>query len=144
MEEAAAAPHSVVETTARGAQALGASYWREVEATTRGLVRVSERDRRVEVKLLSRGPTLVELGMPAVAAGTEHVACSFPIVGGLLVKRPGGALSLEQVGGESVVLRSCLTGYSPRLAGALYTRVQARLHSLISRRFFARLIRETE
>ena len=142
-EEAAATPATVVEPTARGARALAASYWREIEATTHGLVRVTARDGRVELKLLRRGPTLIELGVPSVAAGTERVSCSFPIVGGLLVGRPGGALSLEQVAGATVVLRSRLTGYSPRLAGALYTHVQARLHSLVSRRFFARLMRET-
>ena len=142
LEEAAAASESVVEPTARGARELAASYWREVEATTHGLVRVTARDGHVELKLLRRGPTLIDLGAPGVTAATERVACSFPIVGGLLVARPGGALSLEQVSGDPFVLRSRLTGYSPRLAGAIYSHVQARLHSLISRRFFARLIRE--
>lgn len=140
--EATAASGPVVEPTAHGARALATSYWREVEATTRGLVRVTPGDGRVDVRLLKRGPTLIELGPPAVVAGTERVTCTYPIVGGLLVGQPGGVLTLEQVGNDAVVLRSTLTEYSPRLAGAIYSRVQARLHSLISHRFFARLIRE--
>ena len=51
----------------------------------------------------------------------------------------GGALALEQIDGDPVVLRSTLTEYVPRLTGTLYFQVQARLHSLISRRHFARL-----
>ena len=72
----------------------------------------------------------------------HSVTCTYPIVGGLLVGRPGGALALEQVNGDPVVLRSTLTEYVPRLAGTLYFQVQARLHSLISRRHFARLGRD--
>jgi hypothetical protein len=58
------------------------------------------------------------------------------------VGRPGGSLELEQLNGDPVVLRSRLTEYVPRLAGTLYFQLQARLHSLISRRHFARLGRD--
>jgi hypothetical protein len=132
----------LVEPSPLGAQMLAGSYWREVAATTHGLVRVRTEDGRVDVRLLGRGPVLIRLGSPVVAADPASVRCTFPIVGGLLVGRPGGALSLEQVSGDPVILRSTLTEYVPRLVGALYFQLQARLHSLITRRYFARLVRE--
>ena len=121
---------------------LAASYWHEVEATTLRLVRADTSRGHIEVRLFGRGPALISLGAPTVIADFKSVACTYPIVGGLLVGRPGGALTLEQVSGDPVILRSTLREYVPRLAGALYAQAQARLHSLISRRYFARLVRE--
>ena len=140
--EATTAHRPLVDASPKGAQMLSASYWREVEATTYGLVRIRTEDGGVDVRLLGRGPALISLGPPAVAADLGTVVCTYPIVGGLLVGRPGGALSLEQVSGDPVVLSSTLTEYVPRLVGALYFQLQARLHSLITRRYFARLARE--
>jgi hypothetical protein len=140
--EATTAHRPLVDASPNGARLLAASYWREVEATTYGLVRVRTEDGRVDVRLLGRGPALIRLGPPSVAADLGSVVCTYPIVGGLLVGQPGGALSLEQVSGDPVVLRSTLTEYVPRLVGALYFQLQARLHSLIARRYFARLVRE--
>jgi hypothetical protein len=137
--ETATAARPVVEPSPRGAETLAASYWREVEATTRRLVQADTVDGHIDVRLLGRGPALIRLGPPAVVADLASVTCTYPIVGGLLVGRPGGALALEQVNGDPVVLRSTLTEYVPRLAGRLYFQLQARLHSLISRRYFARL-----
>jgi hypothetical protein len=129
----------VVEPSPRGAETLAASYWHEVEATTRRLVQAVAVDAHLDLRLLGRGPTLIRLGPPAVLVNLASVTCTYPIVGGLLVGRPGGTLTLEQVNGDPVVLRSTLTEYVPRLAGTLYFQVQARLHALISRRYFARL-----
>jgi hypothetical protein len=140
--ETATASGPVVEPTPRGAEMLAESYWREVEATTRRIVRADAVAGRIDVRLFGRGPVLIRLGRPALRADLTSVTCTYPIVGGLLVGRPGGALALEQVNGDPVVLRSTLTEYVPRLAGALYFQVQARLHSLISRRHFARLGRD--
>jgi hypothetical protein len=137
--ETATAVRPVVEPTPRGAEMLAASYWREVEATTRRIVRAQAVAGRIDVRLFGRGPLLIRLGRPAVRADLTSVTCTYPIVGGLLVRRPGGALALEQVNSDPVVLRSTLTEYVPRLAGTLYSQVQAPLHSLISRRHFARL-----
>ncbi len=134
----------VVEPSQQGAETLAASYWREVEATTRRLVRADAVDGHVDVRLLGRGPALIRLGPPAVLADLACVTCTYPIVGGLLVGRPGGTLALAQVNGDPVVLRSTLTEFVPRLAGTLYSQVQARLHSLISRRYFARLGRDAQ
>jgi hypothetical protein len=142
--ETATAAGPVVEPSLRGAETLAASYWLEVETTMRGLVRADAVDGHVDVRLLGRGPALIRLGPPAVLADLASVTCTYPIVGGLLVGRPGGALALEQLNGDPVVLRSTLTEYVPSLAGALYFQVQARLHSLISRRYFARLGRDAQ
>jgi hypothetical protein len=142
--ETATAAEPVVEPSPRGAETLAASYWREVEATTRRLVRADAVDGQVDVRLLGRGPALIRLGPPAILADLASVTCTYPIVGGLLVGRPGGALALEQLNGDPVVLRSTLTEYVPSLAGTLYFHVQARLHSLISRRYFARLGRDAQ
>ncbi|HEX2434136.1 MAG TPA: hypothetical protein VHI55_09340 [Gaiellaceae bacterium] len=142
--ETATAAGPVVEPSLRGAETLAASYWLEVETTMRGLVRADAVDGHVDVRLLGRGPVLIRLGPPAVLADLASVTCTYPIVGGLLVGRPGGALALEQLNGDPVVLRSTLTEYVPSLAGALYFQVQARLHSLISRRYFARLGRDAQ
>jgi len=139
--ETATAAGPVVEPSPRGAERLAASYWREVEATTRRLVRAAAVDGHIEVRLLGRGPALIRLGPPVVLADRASVTCTYPIVGGLLVGRPGGALALEQLIGDPVVLRSTLTEYVPSLAGTLYFQMQARLHSLISRRYFVRLSR---
>lgn len=121
---------------------LAASYWHEVEATTLRLVRADTSRGHIDVRLFGRGPALISLGAATVIADPRLVACTYGIVGGLLVGRPGGALTLEQVSGDPVILRSTLMEYVPRLAGALYAQAQARLHSLISRRYFARLVRE--
>lgn len=134
----------VVEPSPRGAETLAATYWREVEATTRRLVQAVAVDGHIDLRLMARGPTLIRLGPPSVLANLASVTCTYPIVGGLLVGRPGGTLALEQMNGDPVVLRSTLTEYVPRLAGTLYIQVQARLHALISRRYFARLGRDAQ
>lgn len=142
--EAVTAARPVVESSPQGAEALAASYWREVEATTQRLVRANAVDGSIDLHLFGQGPALFRLGPPAILAGLESVTCTYPIVGGLLVGRPGGELALEQLSGNPVVLRSTLTEYVPRFAGALYYQVQARIHSLIARRFFARLVRDAQ
>jgi hypothetical protein len=142
--ETTTAAGPVVETSPRGGEMLADAYWREVEATTRRLVRARTADGHIDVRLLGRGPSLIKLGPPTVLVDAASVTCTYPIVGGLLVGRAGGALALEQESGDPVVLRSMLTEYVPTLAGALYFQLQARLHSLITRRYFARLVRETQ
>lgn len=139
--ESATISAPVVEPTVDGADVLAAEYWREVEATTRGLVRAAARDGRIDLRLLGHGPALFRLGCPLLSAGGASVACTYPIMGGVLVGQAGGALALEQVTGDCVLLESTLTDYVPRLAGVFYRQVQARIHALISRRYFARLER---
>jgi hypothetical protein len=134
----------VVEASADGARRLAAVYWSEVQAATAGLIRVRGRRSGVELRVLGRGPALIRLGRGSFTVADGSVTCTYPIAGGLLVRRAGGSLSFEQLGAGPVTLRSTLEEYVPRLraAGVLYARTQARLHARVSRRYFARLRRE--
>jgi hypothetical protein len=141
----------VVSSTVGGARSLGARYWPEVESFTRGLVRARRRGETTELRILGRGPLLLGFARPQLRASRSLVVCRYPIRGGLLARRPAGAISFAQTGPPDAELRSAITGFFPALAarpglpewtGALYAQVQARLHVAISRRYFARLIAE--
>ena len=134
-----------------GAEQLGRAYWREVERITGRLVRARERGDRLELRMLGRGPSLLRFGRPTFEATTAFVCCRYPIEGGLLARRPAGEIIFAQVGGSAPVVRSTIRGFFPSLAartgkpgwtGALYNRVQSRIHLAVSRRYFARLIAE--
>ena len=142
----------VVEFTRAGAEYLGLAYWREVERVTRGLVRQRERNGILELRLLGRGPSLLRFGRPKIQATDTLVCCSYPIEGGLLARRPGGEIIFAQSDDGAAVVRSAIRGFFPSLAsraaspdwtGALYNRVQSRIHVVVSRRYFGRLIAET-
>ena len=142
-------PRPVVEPTTAGARRLGELYWREVEASTLGLVRARAAKEAPELRVLGVGPALLRFGPPTIVASNETVSCRYPVRGGLLARAPGGSIVLTQTHGEAVELRSAITGLSPGLASAragrppgLLYRQQARLHSAVSRRYFARLWRE--
>ena len=141
----------VVEFSVTGGERLGRVYWREVERITRRLVRARERQGSIDLRLLGRGPSLLRFGAPTIEATTKLVCCSYPIEGGLLARRPGGEIVFAQAGDEPLVVRSAIRGFFPSLAsrtgtpdwtGALYNRVQSRIHVAVSRRYFARLIGE--
>jgi hypothetical protein len=142
----------VVEFSETGGEHLGRVYWREVERITGRLVRARERQGSIELRLLGRGPSLLRFGAPTIEATTTLVCCRYPIDGGLLARRPGGEIDFAQTGDGPTVLRSAIRGFFPSLAartgspdwtGALYNRVQSRIHVVVSRRYFARLIGET-
>ena len=141
----------VVEFSVAGGERLGRVYWREVERTTGGLVRARERLGSIELRLLGRGPSLLRFGPPTIEATTTVVCCRYPIEGGLLARRPAGEIIFAQAGNGHPVVRSAIRGFFPRLAsrtasadwtGALYNQVQSRIHVVVSRRYFARLIAE--
>ena len=120
---------------------LAASYWRQVEATTHRSVRADAIAGHIDVPLFGRGPVLVRLGRrPPRRSFIRHV--HVPHRRRAPGRPAGGALALEQVNGDPDILRSTLTEYVPRLAGTPYLQVRARLDSLISRRYFARLGRD--
>jgi hypothetical protein len=142
----------VVEFSETGGEHLGRVYWREVERITGRLVRARERQGSIELRLLGRGPALLRFGAPRIEVTTTLVSCRYPIEGGLLARRPGGEIDFAQTGDGPTVLRSAIRGFFPSLAartgspdwtGALYNRVQSRIHVVVSRRYFARLIGET-
>ena len=141
----------VVEFSVTGGEHLGRAYWREVERITGRLVQAREREGSIELRLLGRGPSLLRFGPPTIKATTTLVCCRYPILGGLLARRPAGEIVFAQVGDGQPVVRSAIRGFFPSLAsrtaspdwtGALYKRVQSRIHVVVSRRYFARLIAE--
>jgi hypothetical protein len=76
---------------------------------------------------LSLGPAVVvRFGDPFADDRGWH----WPIVGGLIVARPGGRLS---VGWEAGRLVSTIEGYSPRLPIPLYRLTQLHVHHLVTR-----------
>jgi hypothetical protein len=142
----------VVEFSEAGAEHLGRVYWREVERITGRLVQAQDRQGSIELRLLGRGPSLLRFGAPTIEATTTLVCCTYPIEGGLLTRRPGGEIVFCQTGDRPTIVRSTIRGFFPSLAartgspdwtGALYNRVQSRIHVVVSRRYFARLIGET-
>ncbi len=150
-EQRVALRSPVVEFSKAGAEHLGRAYWREVERTTGRLVRARERRGSLELRLFGRGPSLLRFGPPTFQATTALACCRYPIEGGLLAQRPAGEILFEQVGGSAPVVRSAIRGFFPSLAarngrpdwtGALYNRLQSRIHVRVSRRYFARLIAE--
>ena len=129
---------------------LGATYWREVERLTRGLVRTRSSTGSTELRLARRGPTLLRFGPPRLTATTDAVSATYPITGGLLARRAAGSISLSMHGGaDGVELQSAIADYYPTLAarpgapawtGELYDQIQVRIHARVSRRYFHRLI----
>ena len=147
-EQRVALREPVVAFDRDGAETLGRRYWEEVRRSTGGLVRPRRRGETVQLRLAGRGPVLLRFGAPSVETSRHLARCAYPIAGGLLAQRASGEIRFEQRGLE---LRSSIRGFYPALAartgrpdwtGALYARVQSRLHVAISRRYFAALIRE--
>jgi len=82
---------------------------------------------------LCLGPlALLEFGEPAF----DGCAWSWPITGGLLARRPGGALRYGWRDGELVAV---VDGYEPRLPAFAYRLAQAPAHRMLTRRFLLRL-----
>jgi hypothetical protein len=133
---------AVVEPSEPGGRRLGARYWRQIPRSTAGLVRTRETDAGVELRVLGGRPLLLRLGPPRVTVADGRVECSYPILGGLLVRRSGGAIALWQDAGPPAELGAAVTGYFPRLTGLLYRLVQRPVHVALVRRYLARLAAE--
>ena len=138
-----------VEVSHEGARRLGAAYWREVRAFSRGLVRPRVGVDGVELVVAGVG-ALLRFGPPETVVEDGVVECRYPIRGGLLSAEPGGSLVIAQSAGEQVELRLAVEGFHPRLArrgrlararAALYDALQAPLHADVSRRFLDRAAR---
>lgn len=129
-----------------GARELGRRYLAEISSTTHGLVR-SRRTAGGVVLVLAGAVPLLRFGPPELRVASDRVECRFRIEGGLLTARAGGALVIAQSSSASPELELAVAGYFPRLGGtrrgralrrAVYSRVQARAHRAISRRFLER------
>ena len=127
---------AVVPATDSGARELGDRYWSTVRRASLGLVRLRRGPDGSVLRLA--GAPLLRFGPAELAAGAEGVSCSFPILGGFLAGRPGGALVLSQ--SDDNELRAALTGFRPRLGARVYDHMQRRIHVAISRRFFDDLV----
>jgi hypothetical protein len=139
-EQRVALPRPVVEFSITGAELLGRAYWREVCRLTGTLVRVrTKQDGALELRLLGAGPVLLRFGPPTLAASDRRAFCGYTIQGGLLARRAAGELTFEQTPGS---LRSTIRGFFPRVAR--YERLQGRAHVAVSRRYFRRLLEESE
>lgn len=133
----------VVASSLEGALHLGERYFFEVGRATRGSLRRRDTASGVELRLFALGPSLLRFGRPELYVSADRVSCRYSIYGGLLARRPGGAITLSQCGTEEPELRATVTAFVPRLTlPFLYDRLQHRLHVRISRRFFRRLIAE--
>jgi hypothetical protein len=148
-DERVMATRPVVNAADDGARELGERYWAEVRRASLGFVRLRATRDGSELQLHPLRAGLLRFGPAEVYAGADGVACRFPIRGGLLARREGGALLLSQSGGSVPELRAALTGFVPRLGlrpgyprwtGTLYDQLQRRIHVAISRRFFRSLI----
>lgn len=151
-DERVTATRPVVEMAESGASELGRRYWAEVQRASLGFVRLHVTRDGSELELHPLGARLLRFGPAELHAGVDSVACRFPIRGGLLARREGGALLLSQSGGSIPELRAAVTGFVPRLSlrpgyppwtGTLYDHLQRRIHVAISRRFFRSLIEGT-
>jgi hypothetical protein len=104
------------------------AFFAEVRRLTFGLFR-GDRWR------LRLGPlTLIAFGEPSF----DGAAWTWPITGGLLVRRPGGTLRYGWRDGE---LTGTVDGYLPRLPAPIYRLTQAPAHRVLTRRFLRLLVR---
>lgn len=143
-DERALLRRPVVARSEDGAQQLGDRYWLEVTRGSRGIVRRRLTASGVELRLLWRGPCLLRFGRPETSFDASAVTCRYPILGGLLARRPGGWLTLTQIEQPEPELRAAVNGFLPRLSSRLYEHVQRRLHLAISRRYFVGLVAEAQ
>ncbi len=150
LEQCVRPPSAVVDLSEEGGLALGRGYWQGVESFTYRLVRARQQGSEIELRLVGRW-TLLRFGDPELAADDSGALSRYPIVGGVLARRPGGSISFAQSVRPAVELRVTVDGFVPRLngrpgwpvwTGALYRQVERRLHTEISRRYFTRMIRE--
>jgi hypothetical protein len=151
-EESFELARPVVPVTRDGAGRLGSAYWHEVERSTRGAVRARRTTEGVELCFFGRAPALLRFGGPEIQVDPTGISCTYPVLGGLLARGPGGELVFEQRRSPAWCVRTLVRDFSPRLAGRpgragwrgfVYYQVQARLHRAIGRRYVARLVRES-
>jgi hypothetical protein len=146
-EQRARPPAPAVDLSEGGARELAERYWREVEAFTGRLVQPWQRGDRLELRLLNLW-TLLSFGRPETHVDGSQASSRFPILGGALVRAPGGSITFSQTVAPELELRTTVDGFLPRLGArsggagwtALPWEVQRRLHVAVSRRYLALLV----
>jgi hypothetical protein len=134
----------VVAQSEDGARYLGERYWLAVAHASRGLVRRRDRGSAVELRFLGRGPCLLRFAAPTTTIDDSCVTCRYGILGGMLTRSAGGALTLTQVERPDPELSAAVSGFAPRLVRPLYEQLQRRLHLAVSRRYFTALVTEAQ
>ena len=113
-------------------------------------MRASHRHGEIALRLFGRW-TLLRFGAAEIMVDEHGVLARLAITGGLLARTAGGSITFSQSPPPHVQLRATIDGFFPRLgrrpggpvwSGGLYRHVQQRIHTSISRRYFARLIDE--
>jgi hypothetical protein len=145
-EEWASLQEPIVASSENGALQLGTLYFSELRRITRRLVRHEARAGSSAL-LLCETLTLFVFGAQEARVAVNEIECRLPIVGGLLVARPGGALRVVQRTSPELQLGLLVTDYVPRLTSRqrhslrrfIYANVQRRLHTYVSRRFLDRV-----
>jgi hypothetical protein len=139
-DQRAQAPGMLVEASPGGALRLGVAYWREVGRVLAPLV-TSRAAGAPQVRLLGLPrPLLMRFEAPHVVVDDDEVRVTYRIAGGVLVRRPGGDITLAQRRTPPHVVRSTVSGFRPTLPAPVYRLIQSRLHVAISRRYFRRLM----
>jgi hypothetical protein len=135
--QSARADEPVVDRSEGGAALLGLRYWHEATRISAGIARPRARTDGVDLCAFGHGPALLSFGLPRLFADDAGLGCIYPITGGLLARRPGGELALEQRDGT---LSVSVRGFVPRSKGFLYEQVERRAHVALSRRYIRRLV----
>lgn len=138
--ERVALTRPVVELSETGARLLGDQYWLAVARASRGLVRPRRTRSGVDLRVLGWRPLLLRLTGPEVVLDAMRVSCRYRIVGGLLARAPGGALTLTQSAAPRRELQAAVTEFTPRLGSRMYRHLQRRVHVAVTRLFFRALI----
>ena len=135
-----------VAATEAGAAQLSDTYWEEVGRLTGGLIRRRDTVRGSELRLA--GVTLFRFAEAVTTVTPELVESRFAILGGLLAKEEAGALTFAQRSAPRFELEVSVTDYVPRLSSRrerrslrhfIYRQVQERLHTIVGRRYLARM-----
>lgn len=101
-------------------------YWDAVRRVTLGAARFS----RDAIRVGGRWPVILRFG--PLVDGRRQIA------GGLFAACAGGTIGWDASGGQTSV---SVQGFTPILRGPLW-RIEARFHTAVGRRFFARVARE--
>lgn len=103
-------------------------YWDEIRRVTLGAARFS----RDAIRVAGLWPVILRFG-PLVDGRR-------PIAGGLFARRSGGTIGWQADGEYTSV---AVEGFAPLLRGPLW-RVEAWFHTVVGRRFLARVAREAD
>lgn len=136
-----------------GLESLARSYWIYLRRSTGGLVRVIYGSDSRRIVLLSPRLTLLRFCTPLYEPGQRRARVTWPIRDGVLVARAGHGrghlrLTLTDEKADSVLIRSEISDYHPRLGGRglvprvgawAYSQTQLRVHTWITRGFLRSL-----